>query len=134
MISACALLFVAASQHIGSEGEYQDFHPSLGAVCEHESYGSFSAGYFKNSQDDDTIWLAKRKYTEFAKSNRGQSFYEYGVVAGYSDYPVLPLARAGYDFSPFKHVGTELFVMPGVETVKGKTHLFMVVAIQLKLR
>ena len=134
MISACAILLVAASQHMGSEGDYEEFHPAFGAVCEHDAYGSFSAGYFRNSQGDDTLWLAKRKYTAFAKSSYGRSFYEYGLVAGYSDYPLLPLARVGYDFEPVKHVGAELFMMPGVESINGKRNIFLVLGVQLKVK
>jgi hypothetical protein len=134
MISACAILLVAASHHIGNEGDYKELHPAFGVVCEHDVYGTFSTGYFRNSQDDDTVWLARRKYTDFAKSNYGKSFYEYGLVAGYSDYPLLPLVRVGYDFQPVKRVGAELFLMPGVESMNGKRNIFLVLGLQLKVK
>lgn len=134
MISACALLLVAASQHIGSKGDYEELHPSIGVTCEHDELGDFSAGYFRNSEKDDTVWLAKRKYTDIAKSMYGQSFYEYGLVVGYADHPVLPMARVGYSLMSTKHVGAELFMMPGLETNKGKSHMFLVVGAQLKIK
>lgn len=134
MISACALLLFAASQHIGSEGDYEELHPAFGVTCEHDVLGDFSTGYFRNSQGDDTVWLAKRHYTEFAKSTYGRSFYEYGLVVGYADYPLLPLARLGYDLMSTKNVGAELFMMPGLESINGKKNTFLVVGVQLKLK
>lgn len=134
MISSCALLLVAVSQHIGNRLDYEEFHPSLGAVCESDELGPFSAGYFRNSQGDDTIWAAKRKYVRTAATTYGRAFYEYGLVAGYSDYPLLPMARLGYDVMSTRRVGAELFLLPGIEKIAGRTDIFLVLGVQLKIK
>lgn len=134
MISSCALLLVAVSQHIDSRLHYDELHPSLGVACESDELGPFSAGYFRNSQSDDSLWAAKRKYVQVGVSTYGRAFYEYGLVAGYADYPLLPMVRIGYDLMSTRRVGAELFLLPGIERVAGKTDTFLVLGVQLKIK
>lgn len=134
MIASCALLLVAVSQHIGNEIDYEEFHPAFGVACDSELVGDFSAGYFRNSQRDDTVWAAKRQYLKTAESPWGRAFYELGLALGYNDYPVLPMGRLGYDVMSTKRVGAELFLLPGIEKVNGSTDLFLVLGAQLKVR
>lgn len=68
---ACADVLVGAwSTHFDTDHEYNEQH-NLVAV----EYNGYVAGYFKNSHDRDTVFLAK----EFKKDT---AIGEFGVMAG----------------------------------------------------
>lgn len=122
-ISACALLTLALSKHISAENDFNEVHPSVGITCQESPIGEFSAGYFLNSEKDDTLWFAKRERLDFSE----QVFYEYGVAVGYSYSVVVPFVRLGYDFGML-----EVFVAPAFETYANENKLIPVVGLQFK--
>ncbi|UTS52178.1 hypothetical protein [Synechococcus phage BUCT-ZZ01] len=122
--SSCAALLIAFTNHIGSVNEYNETHPSIGVTCKESDIGAFSAGYYYNSEKDDTLFAMKRWYLE------DSNFYaEAGVVVGYDRSFLLPAARIGYSFEY-----AEVFVAPGVETSNqtGETNVFPLIGIQFK--
>lgn len=111
-MTTCSILLLAASLHIGAQGDYREIHPSLGLECE-----AWSAGYFRNSEDGHSLWAAKRFTFD-------RLFAEVGVASGYEIYPIVPFIRIGYDFDYF-----EVSVAPSVEDTG---NVMAVVMIQLK--
>lgn len=111
-MTACSILLLAASLHVGAQQEYNEIHPALGVEC-----NEWSAGYFVNSEDGDSLWAAKR-------FERNKLFGELGLAIGYRDNPVIPFARIGYDLGFI-----EVSAMPSIE---GANTPIVVLMVQLK--
>lgn len=132
MIASCAVLMLALSKHVGSVGEYNEVHPSLGVACEQSPVGAWSGGYYYNSEKDHTVWAALRRHAEPVLPGV-RPYAELGGVAGYKVAPVLPFARIGAELSvPRSRVGLEVFAMPGFESVNGRANFFPLLGVQLR--
>ena len=113
----CAILFLAASYHMNTAFNYNQTHPSAGVACE-----QFSAGVYKNSLRNTSVWAAKRDYYG------GRLYTEYGLVTGYQ-YRIVPLVRVGYDLGY-----VEFFAAPSIETHRdGSIRPIGVLGAQLKI-
>ena len=102
ILSACSLA-VAMSTHLFA-GEYTEVHPS--ARCEIGRAAGFpiQAGAFLNSEGNLSITAG----TTLTFGPRDQLWLEVGAATGYSFAPVVPFARAGWEYSP----GRSLWVLP----------------------
>ena len=67
---SCLSLLLAASIHVGLEGDYQNVHPHVRCEVEHS---------------DNLL------------ANVDTSRVEVGLVTGYSSYSLLPMVRVTYD-------------------------------------
>ena len=89
---SCLSLFLAASIHMGLEGDYQNIHPHVSYEVEHSFFNSTIVGAYYNSESKVSTYV-------------GQKFgiVEVGVVTGYSSYSLLPMVRIkknGWYISP----------------------------------
>lgn len=78
----CLELFLAASIHMGLEGDYQNVHPHVRCEVEHSFFNSTITGVYYNSESTVSTYI-------------GQKFgaVEVGIVTGYSSYSLLPFIR-----------------------------------------
>jgi hypothetical protein len=78
----CLSLLLAASIHLGLEGNYQNIHPHVRCEVEHSFFQSTVAGVYYNSESTISTYV-------------GQKFgaLEVGIVTGYSSKSILPMLR-----------------------------------------
>jgi len=88
---------IALSVHLGLSHDYNGVHP--GISCEFDS--QIVAGAYYNSDRKISVFAGLR-----TRPSKSGFWAEIGLATGY-EYPIVPMARAGY---------RSLFVAPAYET------------------
>lgn len=125
MLAECLLLTLALSQHLGTRNDFNEVHPGIGLQCESSPAGPMSAGVYKNSDRDVSVWAAKRWWITGGQEQG--AWAELGIVTGYLTAPIQPLIRAGYSVG-----ATEFFAAPLVEEWAGKPRPGLLVGVQFR--
>ena len=92
-------LALALSTHLNFVEDYNEIHPHIRA-----EHNQFIAGAFLNSESNIS-------YYGGYQIEMDNYFVDLGIVTGYSDIPVAPFMRGGYQVSD----KIDLFVAPGFE-------------------
>lgn len=110
-------LGLAATNHL-MPGDWNELHPYLVGRAENVlnigPFDGYSVGAFKNSEGNLSL-------TAGLTGDRGPWWWEFGLATGYSDAPVVPFSRAGYETEN----GLRAFMMPGYNSGTGDLGLVL---------
>ena len=125
------------SHHFGDESDvlapgesFNEFNPGVGVEVQWQPRHAMSAGYFRNSVDEDSLYLLYH-YTPIALGRFVRVGAMAGVVTGYPGYNDGNAAPAGGLVAKVEgdRFGANLILLPPLEDVTPAT-----LGLQLKLR
>ena len=102
---------LALSAHVGFENDYNPIHPRIGVEYENVGFGAYY-----NSESNIS------NYVSYTLDLTDDLNIEMGLVTGYSDYDVTPMARMNYK---------NMFVAPATEN---RERLGVVFGYEFKLK
>lgn len=122
--------FGDAEDHLAPGEDFQEFNPGAGIEVQWRPVHAVSAGYFRNSVDEDSFYLLYH-FTPIAIGRHVRVGALGGLVTGYPGYRDGGVAPAGGLVAKFERgrIGANLILLPPLEDVTPAT-----IGLQVKYR